>query len=125
MTALQRRSVVHLLAPITELHLGDCIGADTEAYADAKVLGLRLIGHPPIAIERRSFLHYDLEYAPRPFLARNHEIVDEAPDGLIAAPFGMVEELRAGTWATVRYARKVGRRLWLVLPDGSVKIERG
>ena len=29
------------------------------------------------------------------------------------------ERLRSGTWATVRYARKKGRRVIVVRPDGS------
>jgi len=38
-------------------------------------------------------------------LERNHKIVD-AVSILIAAPRSLAEEVRSGTWATVRYARK-------------------
>ena len=41
---------------------------------------------------------------------------------LIAAPAEQEgERLRSGTWATVRYARRLGRRVVLVCPDGSLR----
>lgn len=45
-------------------------------------------------------------------LARNRELV-AAVDILIAAPIADKEELRSGTWATVRYAR--ARRIPIVM----------
>ena len=50
-------------------------------------------------------------------------VVAEGVNGLIAAPGGFVEERRSGTWATIRYARQAGRRIWVVKPDGSVSFE--
>jgi hypothetical protein len=41
----------------------------------------------------------------------------------VAAPRTPIETLRSGTWATVRYARAYGRPVWIVLPDGSVRVE--
>lgn len=41
-------------------------------------------------------------------LARNRRIV-AAVDVLIAAPETDREELRSGTWATIRYARAAGK----------------
>lgn len=90
---------------------------------EAVALGVKTIGHPPSDSLRRAYCAYDEERTPLPFLVRNHAIVDEGVDGLIAAPSGWVEEQRSGTWATVRYARKLGRRIWIVLPDGRVKEE--
>ena len=60
--------------------------------------------------------------APKGYLDRNHDIVDAA-DVLIAAPSGTTEKRRSGTWATVRYARKLGRTICVVLPDGVVRTE--
>lgn len=51
------------------------------------------------------------ERPAKPYLERNKDIANEGIDGLIAAPSGWVEELRSGTWATVRYARKLKRTI--------------
>lgn len=48
--------------------------------------------------------HPPKAYTSTALLARNHEIV-AAADILIAAPSRDEEELRSGTWATVRYMR--------------------
>lgn len=55
-------------------------------------------------------------------LVRNQHIVDGV-DVMVICPQGMQEEQRSGTWATYRYARKVGKPLWVVYPDGSVREE--
>ena len=41
----------------------------------------------------------------------------DACEVLLATPKGP-EKLRSGTWATVRYARKVGKRIVIIEPDG-------
>lgn len=45
-------------------------------------------------------------------------------DHLLACPAAPDEQLRSGTWATVRYARAAGKPVTLLLPDGSVREER-
>jgi hypothetical protein len=49
----------------------------------------------------------DVVHDPRPPLERNLLMVDRA-QLLLAAPRSSVEERRSGTWATIRYARRVG-----------------
>lgn len=120
MAPRQLKAVRQLLWQAKVLHLGDCVGADAEAYEEALLLGCATVGHPPSAGRKRACLDYNEERAPKPFLERNKDIVNEGVDGLIAAPKGWVEELRSGTWATVRYARKLGRRIWIIKPDGSI-----
>jgi hypothetical protein len=44
---------------------------------------------------------------------------------LIGEPSVAKEKQRSGTWATVRYARRSGWMLWLVVPDGTAKTENG
>jgi hypothetical protein len=39
---------------------------------------------------------------------------------LIAAPAEPEEQLLSGTWSTVRFARKLGKPVFLILPDGTV-----
>jgi hypothetical protein len=60
------------------------------------------------------------EYPP---LERNKHIVIAAIDGLIATPKTIAEEVRSGTWTTVRYARTLNRDIHIVLPDGKVRRE--
>jgi hypothetical protein len=39
---------------------------------------------------------------------------------LIAALGEKDEQLLSSTWSTVRYARRIGRSIYMVLPDGAV-----
>jgi hypothetical protein len=95
----------------THFHQGDCIGGDAEAHAIANEIGYVIEVHPPTNdskrahTERLATKHPIILHEPKPYLVRNHEIVD-ACSYMVAAPFEMTEQLRSGTWATVRYARK-------------------
>ena len=95
------------------LHHGDCIGADTDAhnlvvdYFKENLYSFvgRIIIHPPIIEYKRSFCKAKTVLPPKPYLERNHDIVDSS-DVLIATPKEMEQQLRSGTWATIRYAVK-------------------
>lgn len=111
----------------SEFHHGDCVGADAQAHQ--VVCGLRIDEgltriiphiHPPLDTVKRAWCQWDnaIVYRPRPYLERNHAIVD-ATDELIAMPKGYEEELRSGTWATIRYARKQGKPVTIIWPNGS------
>lgn len=67
----------------------------------------------------RRFIHY---FNSDP-LARNREIVARC-DHLLACPAEPDEQIRSGTWATVRYARAAVKPITLLLPDGTVREER-
>ena len=99
-----------------EFHHGDCVGADEQAYEVAKACGARTVGHPPLDTRLRAFTKNDEMRKPKPFLARNHDIVDET-EVLTVAPKTDEEELRSGTWATARYAVKTDKEV-LVLKRG-------
>lgn len=103
-------------------HHGDCIGADAEAHHIAKAIGYKVVIHPPSNPSARAFCSndgfVDILHA-KPYLVRNHDIVD-ASDVLVAAPKRMNEELRSGTWATVRYAAKQHKKIFIVWPNGIV-----
>ena len=58
-----------------------------------------------------------------PALARNRSIV-EAGQLLAAVPRFKHEEVRSGTWAAVRYARKRQKRLVVLWNDGEFTWER-
>lgn len=100
-----------------EFHHGDCIGADEEADAEAWGMNWRVILHPPIENRKRAYCESHEERIALPYLVRNHAIVDET-EALYATPHGP-EELRSGTWATIRYARKAGKPVHIVWPDGT------
>lgn len=112
-----------LLWKVDVLHLGDCIHADAQANVEALVLGIKTIGHPPIEGAKRACCEYDGVREPKSYLVRNQDIATEGIDGLIACPGGWVEIQRSGTWATVRYARKLHRFIQIILPDGRVIVE--
>lgn len=126
MTVPQRQFVydeVMMLRP-SEAHHGCCVGADFEfdRLLDATWVDT-VIGHPPINTTKMAAdCHCDGFRDPFPYLVRNRHIVDET-NWLIAAPKGP-EEQRSGTWSTVRYARRLGRPVTIVWPDGNITRER-
>jgi hypothetical protein len=105
-----------------QLHHGDAIGADAQAHVVARNNGIRVVIHPPDVDTDRAFCQDSDMLAPLPYLERNRAIVDAAAV-LVACPRSAEEETRSGTWSTVRYARKQGKPVHLVLPDGTVKVE--
>lgn len=111
MSAAQQRQLRQLLIATGAgvLHHGDCCGADAQAHHIARELGLLVVIHPPSASGLRAWCEGDEERPALAFMARNHMIVRESTL-LIAAPSGP-EMLRSGTWATVRYARKLSKPL--------------
>jgi hypothetical protein len=109
---------------LTILHHGDCVGSDQQAH-DIAVGLARIIIHPPLDKSKRAFcIGYDSILPAYEFLTRNKHIVRDSPGGLIATPRQDHEVLRSGTWQTIRYAMKLGRTVWIVFPNGSVKVER-
>lgn len=125
MTHPQNRGVLRVLICLDGdiFHHGDCLGSDAESDGLAREAGYRIHIHPPTDNRLQAFCAMphvgDIVSEPLTYLKRNHAIGD-ACDVLVAAPGSMVEYLHSGTWSTVRYARKIGRRVIVVLPDGSV-----
>lgn len=105
-----------------EFHEGDCIGSDDEATAMSDRFGAITVCHPPINSYKRVFRPTDRTKEPKPYIERNHDIVDEC-DELIATPGEETEQLRSGTWATIRYARKTGKPIRIILPSGTILIQ--
>lgn len=136
MTNAQRRVVDFTLADIiggdvklrVVAHHGDCVGADAKFHELARQYGCAVCIHPPTDTTRAANIpecvNLDgtrvVRLAPLPYMARNREIVD-ASDFVIATPAEMVEQERGGTWSTICYARRAGKRLVVVYPDGTTK----
>lgn len=124
MTDVQSMAVQDVIRNVDDVHHGDCVGADDTTHILAMHWEKYIVIHPPTDDKQRVG-HYAPEVrCEKPYIERNHDIVDET-DWLLAAPGEMEEQLRSGTWATVRYARKCGKRVVLAMPDGSVVVEEG
>lgn len=103
-----------------EFHHGDCVGADAEAHDIAYLLQyFFIVLHPPINESKRAFKHADLTLKAFPYLDRNKHIVRDT-NRLIATPAQKEEQLRSGTWSTIRYARKAGKPVTIIYPDGTI-----
>lgn len=127
MAEQQRATVEALLRHLhpDELHEGDCIGADNQATnIMADLYGSdHVVCHPPLDAEHRAYnLRYREARLPLTHFARNRQIVTET-QMLLAVPCVFHEEAKGGTWYTVRYARKMGRDVVIVWPDGKMLYE--
>lgn len=110
----------------SRVHHGDCKGADADFHnivrrCDHEIVivthpGMNSRGQSP----SRAYCEADVERPVRPYLMRDGIIVAEC-DLLIATPFGYSEQRRSGTWATIRMAKRLGRRFLIVYPDGSTQ----
>lgn len=117
--------LVGLTDPRAEMLVhGDCLGADAQAHAIARRLGLEAVAYPANIPGMRAFTDAGTMASPAPPLERNKRIVG-ACGLLIATPARSVEEQRSGTWATIRYARRQGKHVIIIWPDGSATIEAG
>ncbi len=99
-----------------EVHHGDCIGVDAQCHELAKKHHLTTVAHPASDTgDKRAFCKADVVLPAKPALIRNHDIVDTV-DVMFAIPRESSEVLRSGTWATIRYCRKVGKIVHIIYP---------
>jgi hypothetical protein len=103
---------------IISVHHGDCIGADADFHHIAAALNIFITIHPPENPKFRAFCKGAITHPEKGYLERNHDIVNDT-SVLIATPAGK-EVLRSGTWATIRYARKLKRCRYIIMPDGII-----
>jgi hypothetical protein len=101
---------------------GDCVGADEQAGHIWNTLGLKIALHPPTVLAKRAFIPHAIAERPRPYLDRNKDIVRGA-EVVVATPTEMVEQLRSGTWSTVRFARQLSKPILIIFPDGTYRLE--
>jgi hypothetical protein len=120
MTEYQEIALVHILRRegALELHHGNCIGADEQACQIAWDMDIPPIAHPGDTPEKQSEIESFETLPVKPNLERNHDIVDVC-ELLVAAPKGPPQQ-RSGTWATIRYADKVGRKTLIITPNGEI-----
>jgi predicted Rossmann fold nucleotide-binding protein DprA/Smf involved in DNA uptake len=98
---------------------GGAVGADTQAHNIAKRFGYKIKIFPCHSTSLSLFAD---EMAPvMPPLSRNRLLVLDC-DLLVATPFEDEEVLRSGTWATIRFARRVKRKIILLFPSGMMQV---
>lgn len=99
-----------------EFHHGDCVGSDAGAHLDVRKCSpfTQVHIHPPNSTAMLAGCRGHVRYEPRGYLERNQDIVN-ACNFLIATPEGR-ETQRSGTWATIRYARKIGKPVIIIDP---------
>lgn len=110
---LTRLAILHGVGCL-EFHHGNCIGSDEQSAQIAKELGFHIVSHPPTDIKKMSNFVSDETRTPKQYLARNKDIVDECNE-LIATTRTTEEQLRSGTWSTVRYAKRKNKP-YIVIP---------
>lgn len=116
------------MSEFKEVHHGDCTGADEQFHmiVDAKIQEgggqIRIVIHPPDDPSYRAFCLSSAMLPQQPYLVRNETIVKQS-QVLLAAPSTSKDEPRSGTWHTIRYARKMKRKIYIVMPDGVIRKE--
>jgi hypothetical protein len=113
----QREKLKHILVTknVNTLIHGDCIGGDAASHEVARALGIAVYIFPPIKSDKRAWCVANDQAEPDDYIKRNHAIVN-ASDFLIGMPKSEFEELRSGTWATIRYAKKIGIKVMIIFP---------
>lgn len=111
-------SLIRRIRPEEVLH-GDCVGGDADCHRIVTACSRALVGvYPSDRSGQRAFCGgVEVKAVPRPPLERNRTMVRRS-SLVVAFPASFSEELRSGTWATVRHARRVGRPVVLIWPDG-------
>lgn len=133
-TSAQLKALAFLVATIQppRVHHGLCIGGDATFHQVVRLTKLasgnspRICGHPPInksKVADFDYADFDELMEPDEYLPRNDAIVGHS-GVLIATPKGFEEEVRSGTWYTIRRARSAGLTIFIIFPDGKIKTER-
>lgn len=125
MSPAQMATVRELLTRLqpTEVHHGDCVGADAHFHNIVRSLYepevCPIVIHPGPDGPLRAHKDGDEVLPEKNHFARNRDIV-RGCGVLIATPAEAGWQPRGGTWYTIDFAAKVGRRRFIVSPDGTV-----
>lgn len=120
MTRIQKDLVANLLDTVkpSEVHHGDCVGADEELHRIAAAMAtMRIVVHPPANESLRAFCRGDEELEPLPYLVRNAAMVTVS-GMLVAAPASAM--VAGGTWWTINEAGRQEKRTIIIYPDGRI-----
>jgi hypothetical protein len=115
--------LIDLLEP-SEVHHGDCVGADAQFHDLVRHRKhLRIIIHPPDNDKLRAFCTGGRETTvavPKDYRERNVDIIN-CSDLVIGAPKDDHEVQRSGTWMTIRTAHGLGKPVIVVYPIGRME----
>ena len=109
-------------AGLTQAHHGVCVGGDEQFHHRMKrdFPSVKIIGHPTINQSQMADVKCDELMEPAEYLERNKAIV-KAVHFMVACPRQKQEQLRSGTWATIRYTKQMNnpkKLLIVIYPDG-------
>jgi hypothetical protein len=120
------RWLADCITGIVSIHHGNCLGWDVAFSCFVRDVCPpdgpfpREVAYPCDIPEQQDQNSWADEMRPvKPPLVRNRDIVDAA-DLLLACPDGP-ERWRSGTWSMVRYARRIGKPVVIIWPDGRVE----
>jgi hypothetical protein len=104
---------------VEKLTHGDALGADEQCHNVAVKRHWSIVIFPPVDPKYRAFCKTGKpDIRPKgEYLKRNKDIVHNSRL-MFGFPAGNEEELRSGTWACIRYAKKVKKPLIIIFPDG-------
>jgi hypothetical protein len=151
LSAAQRAALPSVLATLPErvLH-GGCVGADRDFHyfivSTVKALSPYQLDDRGIVLPKACLIEIFPAYMDQ-FRWAEHAFKEDIPlvalirpsngnpfarnriiaarcDALLACPAEATEQLRSGTWSTVRYARKAGKLITIIAPDGTAREER-
>lgn len=134
MNEIQAKTLVQLFTgfrefdkKITEFYLGDCVGADMQSghliFKHAKnPFKCYLLPCDITALQGHLEKQYPscIRLPEKPPLERNEDLVRPI-EVLFATPKEHEEQIRSGTWHTIRQAKKQGKDIYIIYPDGTVR----
>lgn len=100
-----------------EVYHGGCLGADREFHLLCEHK-FKITIHPGDVFQKNHYKNWPNLEEIQPYLDRNKTMVDKA-DLVFAASGTEQEELRSGTWSTIRYAIKTKKPVLIFYPNGT------
>ncbi len=110
------RAFLNLHQPSSVIH-GDCVGADKDFDDICAELGIKRYSCPSNLTAKRAYTEAIVLGEPAPPLERNLVIVSISNE-LMACPEGLLEIIRSGTWATIRYAKNMKKTAHIFYSNG-------
>jgi len=121
MTEMQAELVKNVLryafntGPVIGQH-GDCIGADAQFDQLCVEMDIDTMCRPCTIASQRAYTAARIIAPPEHPLSRNKKIV-ETSSLMVSTPSTEVDELRSGTWSTIRHAQRINAPIIIITPS--------